>query len=369
MTNKSNLQEISQEQACNLSKFFMQSGKNLFLMGRRGIGKTEILIEAAKTCGFKCNYINLSVLERCDLSGYPNMTSSEDVVTFKSPHFLPKLKENTEPDTVLFFDEVDKCSPELTAPLLEILQFRKINNVNLNVRSCILTGNLSDEGAHSNTISTALLDRTAKYILKYDFHQWVDWAKANQVHDLVLGFLRSNPEFACGKIDDSCYASPSPRGWTMASEALIKAKELKIVDIDTVTHIISGFVGNEAGLRFRLWYEHYRKFEPIVHTLIYSGNLTIDYHELTPTEKVIFVITACYHAKQKLMEPSKKNRFLPLENLCKFLTTNKVDYEVQVMGLYNSFDFDYVVKNKLYECKPFFELFTKISESVTIKGK
>jgi hypothetical protein len=36
----------------------------------------------------------------------------------------------------------------------------------------------------------------------------------------------------------------------MASEALIKAKELKIVDIDSVTHIISGFVGHEAGLRF-----------------------------------------------------------------------------------------------------------------------
>lgn len=368
MTNALNLPEIDQEQALNLGKFFIKSQKNLFLFGRRGVGKTEIILQAAKECNVKVNYINLSVIERPDLAGYPDIHSTGDVVNFKSPAYLPSLK-NASPDSVILFDEVDKAPPEITAPLLEILQFKQINGNKINALCCILTGNLSSEGAYSNAINTALLDRGAKYILSFNFEKWVDWAKAHQVHDLVLGFLRSNPEFACGKIDDACYASPSPRGWTMASEALIKAKELKIVDIDTVTHIISGFVGNEAGLRFKLWYEHYRKFEPIVHTLIYSGNLIIDYQTLTPTEKIIFVITACYHAKQKLMEPSKKNRFLPLENLCKFLTTNKVDYEVQVMGLYNSFDFDYVVKNKLYECKPFFELFTKISESVTIKGK
>src|SRR5690606_28038254 len=139
--------------------------------------------------------------------------------------------------------EVDKAPPEVTAPLLEILQFKKINGKPINVAGCILTGNLFNEGAHSNLINTALLDRGAKYILSFNFEKWIDWAKAHAVHDLILGFLRSNPEFACGKIEDSTYASPSPRGWTYASNALIRAKELKIVDIDTVTQIISGFVG------------------------------------------------------------------------------------------------------------------------------
>lgn len=369
MTNSLNLQEIDQEQALNLSKFFIKSQQNMFLFGRRGVGKTHIAMQAAKECDIKINYINLSVIERPDLAGYPDINSPGDIITFKSPFFLPQLKD-TAPNSIILFDEVDKAPPEVTAPLLEILQFKKINGQSINAISCILTGNLSNEGAYSNVINSALLDRGAKYILSFNFEKWVDWAKSNNVHDLILGFLRSNPEFACGNIEDTCYASPSPRGWTLASDALLKARDLKITDINTVTQIISGFVGDEAGLRFKIWYEHYRKFEPFIHSLIDSGVLTIDYNELSPTEKVVFVVTACYYAKQKLFSESKiKNKFLPLENLCKFLTTNKVDYEVQVMGLYNSFDFDMITKHKLYVCKEFFHLFTKISENVTIKGK
>src|SRR6185369_10503388 len=101
-----NLQEISQEQAYDLAKFYMKTCGNLFLMGRKGIGKTHILMKAAKECEFKINYINLSVLERCDLGGYPDIYSKNDVVTFKLPQFLPKLQTNTDPDSVLFFDEV-----------------------------------------------------------------------------------------------------------------------------------------------------------------------------------------------------------------------------------------------------------------------
>lgn len=310
----------------------------------------------------------MSVIERPDLAGYPDINSPGNVITFKSPAFLPQLK-SAAPDSIILFDEVDKAPPEVTAPLLEILQFKKINGNSINAISCVLTGNLPNEGAYSNTINTALLDRGAKYILSFNFEKWINWAKANNIHDLILGFLRSNPEFACGKIEDTCYASPSPRGWTLASEALLKARELKIVDIDSVTQIVSGFVGGEAGLRFRIWYEHYRKFEPFVHSLIDFNNLTLDYAKLSPTEKIVFVITACFYAKQKVLTESNKskNKHIYLENLCKFLINNKVDHEIQIIGLYNSFDFNLITKNKLYQCKLFFDLFTKISENVTIR--
>jgi hypothetical protein len=368
MSNFLNLSEIDQEQALHLSKFFIRSQQNLFLFGRRGVGKTNIVLQAAQECKFRVNYINLSVIERSDLAGYPNMHEPGDVVTFKSPSFLPKLLDANRPDNIILFDEVDKAPPEVTAPLLEILQYKTVNGTPLNVASCILTGNLSNEGAYSNQISSALLDRGAKYILSFNFEKWVDWAKANAVHDLILGFLRSNPDFACGKIDDVCYASPSPRGWTLASEALNKARLLKIVDIDSVTHIISGFVGAESGLRFKIWYEHYRRFEPYYHTLIDTGSMTLNFAALEPTAKVVFVIGACYYAKQKVFESTKsKNRFTYLKNLCRFFENYKVDHELQVMGLCNSFDFDMITKNKIYECTEFFDLFSKINEKVTIK--
>lgn len=367
MSNSLNLQEIDQEQALNLTKFFIRSQQNIFLFGRRGVGKTHIAIQAAHECGLKVNYINLSVIERPDLAGYPDINTPGDVINYKSPYFLPNLEEGKKPDSIILFDEVDKAQSEVTAPLLEILLFKKINGKPINTAACVLTGNLMNEGAYSNLISSALLDRGAKYILQFNFEKWVDWAKTNGVHDLILGFLRSDPEFACGKVEESSYASPSPRSWTLASEALLKAKELKMSDIDSVTQIISGYVGGEAGLRFKLWYEHYRKFEPYVHTLIEKGEMTLDFNELAPTEKVVFVVSTCYYAKQKVFSEKSKNRFVYLEHLCKFLTGQQVEHELQVMGLYNSFDFDMITKHKLYSCQVFFDLFTKLSENVTIK--
>jgi hypothetical protein len=367
MNDHTNLQKISQQDAFNLIKFFVDCEKNILLFGRRGIGKTEIILQAIKACKYKVNYINLSVMERCDLGGYPNIHSNSDVITFKSPHYLPKLEVGQKPDTVLFFDELDKCAPETTAPLLEILQFRKVNGVPLNVVSCVLTSNLIEEGAYSNMISSALLDRVSKYTLDFNFDLWTDWAKTNGVHDLILGFLRSDPTFACGKVEDSAYASPSPRSWTLASEALVKSKELKMSDIESVTHIISGYVGAEAGLRFKIWYEYYRKFEPFVRTLIDKNNLVMDFNSLQPTEKVVFVVAACFYAKQRVFADKSKNKFVYLENLCDFFIKQKVESEIQLMGLYNSFDFDMIAKHKLYSCKVFYDIFTGLKSGVIIK--
>jgi hypothetical protein len=367
MSNALNLTEIDQEQALNLTKFFIQSQQNVFLFGRRGVGKTDIAIQAAKECGYKINYINLSVIERPDLAGYPDMNTESDIINYKSPHFLPKLLPDSKPDSIILFDEVDKVQAEVTAPLLEILLFKKINGIPINAAACILTGNLMNEGAYSNELSSALLDRGAKYILTFNFEKWVDWAKAHNVHDLILGFLRSDPDFACGKVEESVYASPSPRSWTWASQALLKAKELKIGDIDSVTQIISGYVGFEAALRFKIWYEYFRKFEPFVHSLIERGEMSLDFSSLAPTEKVVFVVSACYYAKQKVFSVKSKNRFVYLEHLCNFFNQYKVEAEVQVMGLHNSFDFDMIRAHKLYTCQPFFDHFTKLSENVTFK--
>lgn len=367
--NALNLPEIDQEQALNLSKFFIRSNQNIFLFGRRGVGKTHIAIQAAQECKMKVNYINLSVIERPDLAGYPDMNVPGDVINFKSPYFLPPLVDGQKTDSVILFDEVDKAPAEVTAPLLEILLFKKINGRPINAAACILTGNLINEGAYSNQISTALMDRGAKYILSFSFEKWLEWAKAHGVHDLILGFLSSDPSFACGKIEESSYASPSPRSWTLASEALVKTKELKMTDIDSVTHIISGYVGSEAGLRFKLWYEHYRKFEPYVRALIDHNNLSISFSELAPTEKIVFVVSACYYAKQKVIADKSKNRFMYLEHLCEFLVQQNVEHEIQVIALNNSFGGDIITKHKLYSCQVFFDMFGRLSENVTIKVK
>ena len=138
-----------------------------------------------------------------------------------------------------------------------------------------------------------------------------------------------------------------------------------MVDIDTISHIVSGFVGDEAGLKFKVWYEYYRKFEPAIHSLINNGNAHLAFDQLLPTEKMVFVISACYYAKHKILADKSKNRLKCLEYLCAFLQHHKVDHEVQVIAFHSSFSFDMVAQMKLYECKVFFDHFNRLTERVS----
>ena len=365
--NNLNLPEIDQEEALSLTRFFIKNGKNIFLFGRRGTGKTEIALQAAKELNYKISYINLSVIERPDLSGYPDLKSNSNIVEYKSPFYLPPLESGTKPDTVLIFDEVDKASPEITAPLLEILQFKKINGKNINAASCILTSNLLNEGAHNYEISRPLLDRGAKFILKFHFEKWLEWAKLNNVHDLILGFLSSSPELSCGDEKDLSYASPSARTWVLASEALKDARKNNIVDINTISNIVSSFVGKEAGLKFKIWYEYFKNFESPINYYLENKefNDKFNFEKLNSTEKVIFCITLCHAAKQKFILSKNKN-IQYIENLCDFYNNYKIEKELQLISLNNSFPAEIIVKHKLYACKKFFNLYSAINQNIKI---
>lgn len=359
MSNSLNLQEIDQEQALHLCRFFMRANQNILLVGRRGVGKTHIAIQAAADCGFKINYVNLSVIERPDLAGFPDLHSPGDIVTYKSPAFLPTLKEGEKADSILLFDEVDKAPPEVTSPLLEILQNKKINGKPLNAAGCILTGNLLNEGAYSNVISSAILDRVSKYILSFSFEKWFEWAVANDVHELIRGFLSSNPDMCCGDVETTYFATPSPRGWTLASDALYKAKAFKLTDIDTITSIVSGFVGNEAGIRFKSWYEYYRKFEPFILSYLETGNFVqSSFNAEDPNEKLVFSITLTYLAKMRIDNKSK-NRIL--DHLCNFFETQDITPEIEALAIQNAFPMEFVTKNKLYSHPKFFGRLSTLS--------
>lgn len=368
MSNLYNLKEINQQQALDLCKFNIRNGQNILLLGRRGCGKSEISMHAIREAGFKINYINMSVLDRNDFMGYPNLFDTSDVVNFKAPYYLPLLKDNKKPDTIILLDEIDKCAPELTAPLLEALQYKSINGRRLNVVAFILTGNLLNEGAYNNSIASPILDRCFKYILTFDFNVWLDWARKSNLHPLVLGFLMHHQDLAVGPIETIEFASPSPRGWEYVSNALMKAAQSKITDIDTITSIVAGFCGESAAVAFENWYRYSRQFEKYVNALIEHGECDKIFKDMEPTEQFVFTIMACSVAKNKVLKTFGKKRFKYLDNLIKFFIDQEVPPEMQLASLNNAFPFEVIADNKLYESKSFYLLVSSLRDE-SIKTK
>src|SRR5271154_2454586 len=172
-----NLQRISTKELSDNLRATIDFGGNVVIIGRRGSGKTQISKDIINTTACEEVYLNLSVMERPDIGGYPNFFAAQQgkgFVDFLLPAFYQSLMEGDQP-VVALLDEVDKAESSLWAPLLEFTQFHTINGRELpNLRAIIMTGNLQAEGGQRPSLP--LLDRAEKYLVEASHIHWLDWA-------------------------------------------------------------------------------------------------------------------------------------------------------------------------------------------------
>lgn len=207
--------------------------------------------------------------------------SDEDNVKLLNER-LDQIPEDTN-KYVLIFDEADKAPTEVLQPLLEILQFKTINGTKLNISSCILTSNLPDEHVHSEQISHAITNRCLTIELKPELSKWLPWAKENNVHPLVLGFLskKDNSSFFCKRPKSSdihLYAYCTPRSWEKCSDILwdIEKENVKIEQKDHFKYVLTASaIGDEAAKAFKVWTDCYSKLDPLIDYIYENGNSDI----------------------------------------------------------------------------------------------
>ena len=290
-----NLQKISTQELEKHVSASIGMGSSIAIFGRRGTGKTHICKQRIKEKGYIEVYLNMSVLERTDMAGYPNMLAAQrqkEFIDFILPQFYdPMINGNTP--VVALLDEVDKADPSLWAPLLEFVQFHTMNGRVLpNLAMCIMTGNLISEGG--SRPSLPLLDRTEKYLVGSDAQQWLEWAgKTGGIHPSVTAFINDHPKelFGAENADDR-YADPSPRGWHNASEILRKGEEMKISS-EILQEKVTGCVGKSAGMKYKNYYEHYQQLLPMIEAVFKGKDVKSEYVGLPTTKKLVSTMITC----------------------------------------------------------------------------
>lgn len=294
-------------------------GGNLAVFGRRGSGKTEIAKQQIEAAGCHEVYMNLSVLERVDLGGYPDILGrsagehKNDYVKFLLPAFYESMRVANGKPVVALLDEVDKADPSLWAPLLEFVQFHTINGLPLpNLRTVIMTGNLIAEGG--SRPSLPLLDRTEKYMVQPDVSSWMWWAgQRGKIHPSITAFINDHPNELFGNVDPADrYADPSPRAWTRASHILHQGEANKWT-VDMMNAKVNGCVGMEAGLKFRNYFAYYQDLVPMVQDIFEGKDIKSKYQSKTPSEKLVLAMITCSRFSslldaQKSKELSDKNK-------------------------------------------------------------
>lgn len=136
----------------------------LYLEGTAGIGKTEIVRQAAKERDAACVVVCLAAMEAADFSGLPQVNPQTLETSYARPNWLP------ERPAIIFFDEVNRAALDTLQPLLTLLQDRAINGHKVHKDTIfVLAGNPAGGEYNTQELDPALKDRLAILKVEADF--------------------------------------------------------------------------------------------------------------------------------------------------------------------------------------------------------
>src|SRR6516165_2940992 len=146
----------------SLAKICYEANQPVLLEGRHGVGKSELLAQAAAELGVDFIVRDLSLMEPPDLIGLPRRDGR--VTRYSPPSFLP-----TAGAGLLAFEELNRCPPYMRAPALQLLTARTLNDYIL-PRGWLPVAaiNPPEDGYEADDLDPALLSRFVRVPVRPD---------------------------------------------------------------------------------------------------------------------------------------------------------------------------------------------------------
>ena len=163
----------------------------LFIWGKPGLGKTEMVREYADTRGLDFVYCAPAQFEEMgDLHGIPEVENG--VTVFRKPSWLP---EPTGRPGIILLDDMNRADPRIIRGVMQLAQLHKLMSWELPANwTIVCTGN-PDGGEYSTTVlDSAVLTRFIHVQVRFDKLSWADWALKNGLPSEGINFVLTYPE-------------------------------------------------------------------------------------------------------------------------------------------------------------------------------
>lgn len=269
----------------------LDPAQSCLLMGNHGIGKSEIVKEAARRLGIPCVDIRLSQCDVGDLKGMPFLVGGRTY--FAPPDWFP-LRESDATELqkqlglkdkvtlglhgdrgFLFLDEINRANREVQQAAFEIVLDRRLNMRTLPEGWRVVAAvNDNDDLYSVIDFDPAFLDRFFVVKFRPEQDEWFEWAKTHQIHDAVYMFVRKLNKYLYPTNDAIKTATSGknkvhgPRSWAHLSRSIISMQKahkdgLLAFDIldrsrqatDFLFKVAMGHVGTMAATDFKNFIE------------------------------------------------------------------------------------------------------------------
>ena len=198
----------------------------LYITSKPGVAKSAIIKSIADKLQFQFFDIRLSMVDETDVGLFPKVgIMTVNGVEFDVlKHIVPEwaVMANEKP-SIIFFEELNRSQLAVRNAALQILLERSIGfkfHFNDNVLM-VASGNLGEEdGTDVEEFDAALNNRLIHINHMLDVNDWVDGYARNNVHPVIVSFLRNSgaAHFYKKSDADGTKAYATPRSWSFLSD-------------------------------------------------------------------------------------------------------------------------------------------------------
>ena len=248
----------------------MAHEQSFLLLSPPGVGKSEMVVQAATEVGLPCRSLLGTQIAPEDVSGIPRIVGERSV--FCPPRIL--LPERPEP-FCLFLDELPACAPDVQKALYSLLLERRLGEHALPKGTWVVAaGNRVQDRALVRSMSSALINRVTIINLKVEVADWLAWAKANGVRADVISFVTYMPDALMRPVPHEPQPFSTPRAWTLLSRALDMAQASGILSREVRRALAFGRVSPEDAAVFcALAEEAIERMHPLAHYIKHPDSL------------------------------------------------------------------------------------------------
>lgn len=223
---------------------------NVLVVGPPGIGKTDIVHEAARSTGFDVILSHPAVQDPTAATGLPWIDGKGGATHLPFGN-LARAIHATQP-TVWFLDDLGQAAPAVQAAYMQLLLARELDGQRISdaVTFVAATNRRSDRAGVSGVLEPVKSRFATIVELNVDHDSWRRWAVKANLSTELIAFITLRPELLSDfKPTAEMTNSPSPRGWAHVDKWLKAGLPLTILE-----PAIAGAVGAATAAEFTAFY-------------------------------------------------------------------------------------------------------------------